>query len=525
MSSATPAANKRLAGDAALLAVAALLVQGAAIVSTVALARILPLGEFGAYQQLLLVYGIVSPLLFGGIPAALTYYLARARTDEERRGWVFDGTISLAVLGAIFALLLVALRHPLADSLNGGPRLSDALALLAPFAVLTFVAATMPNTLIPSGRAHLSALLSALSAVVYVSCVLSAAVIESDVRALALAMGASAAFSAALAVGAVGRVVGYRVRWRGLAARSVKFLGYGFPLALAGLAGLLGFQFDRLVVSANFSARVFAVYAVGAVELPLTTIVQQSVNSVLLPELAIRHRDGDLYGVGELWREAIRKSSLIILPLFVVSFLLAGDLLPVVFGAPFGGSVAIFRIYLLLMPLRVATYGIIPMAIGRTGVNFGAAAVTLGANAVLAIALVGPLGLKGPAWATVIATTLSVVYYLVRLREILGLGISALLPWRVLALNLAVSVAASVPLLAIAQLDLAPALHLILGGLMYVITAVWALRITRRITDEDWARLLGTIRGFLRRHQGHEEDRSPAASSTDARSPVSLRRE
>src|SRR5690349_12749368 len=104
MLSGAPAAGKRLAGDAAVLALAASLTQGAGIASTIVLARVLPIAEFGSYQQLLLLYGIVSPLLFGGVPAALTYYLARARSDDERRRWAFDGTVALGALGALFGL-------------------------------------------------------------------------------------------------------------------------------------------------------------------------------------------------------------------------------------------------------------------------------------------------------------------------------------------------------------------------------------------------------------------------------------
>jgi O-antigen/teichoic acid export membrane protein len=494
MSTTPPAAPRRLAGDAAVLAAVALLTQAAGILGTIALARLLPLAEFGLYQQLLLLYGLAAPLLFGGIPAALSYYLSRAETDEERRGWTFDATVALAALGLVFAGLLVLLRNPLAQILHEEGRLATAIALLAPYALTTFIAASLPNALIPTGRARLSALLSAASAVVYLSVVITTAALEPDVRALALAMGVSGTFSAVVALVAIGRVVGYRVRWHGLPRRARGFLAYGLPLALTALAGLLGFQFDRLVVAARFEPEVFAIYAVGAVELPVASIVAQSVNSVLLPRLAVLHRDGDLVGLGALWREAIRKTALILLPLFVVCMIVADDLVRVAFGARFDESAEIFRIYLLLMPLRVATYGLIPMAIGRTRVNLSASFVVLGANVVLALALVGPLGLKGPAIATVIATALTVGYYLLRLRGLLELPVSALFPWRVVASTLAVSALAAVPVLPLMALDVPPVVRLVLVSGSYLGLAVLALRVSRRITDDDWNRLLSVLR-------------------------------
>lgn len=493
MAAAAPGPMKNLARDATVLAVAAVLTQGAGMVATIVLAHLLSLGEFGHFQQLLLLYGIVAPLLYGGIPAALTYELARARGDEERRAAVFVATVALGGLGAMFAVLLVVLREPLAAVLQQKGELSTAIALLAPYALLTFIAATMSNALIPVNRARLSALLSAASALVYVVCVIGAAMIAGDVEGLALGMGLSSAFSATVAVVAIRRTIGYRIEWDGLLTRIRRFLAYGIPLALTGLAGLLGFQFDRLVVTHQFSADLFAIYAVGAVELPISMIVQQSVNSVLLPELALMFRDGNTAGMAALWRETIRKTSLVLLPVFVLCMVFADDLMRVAFGARFDRSVEIFRIYLLLMPLRVATYGLIPMAIGRTRINMVASLVVLGSNVVLAIALVGPLGLNGPAWASVIATVLTVTYYLLRLRQPLSLPISSLMPWRLLAGNLLVAAVAVAPVALIHMTDLPSGVRLGVGTLLYAVLVVPALRLTRRITDEDWRRVVALL--------------------------------
>ena len=443
------------------------------------------------FQQLLLLYGLAAPLLFGGIPAALTYFLARARTPEERSGWVFDATVVLAALGGLFGVLLVVLRNPLAELLGEDGHFATALALLAPYAVGSFIAAVLPNALIPLGRARLSAALSALSAAVYLVCVIAAAVLEEDVRALAIAMGITGAFSAIVAVVTIARVVRYRRRWRGLPHRSRRFLAYGVPLALTGIAGLLGFQFDRLVVSAQFSPEVFAIYAVGAVELPVATIIAQSVNSVLLPELARLFRDGDLPGLGALWRETIRKTALILLPLFVICMVLADDLMQRRVRA----QVRRERGHLPHLPaadavarrhVRADPDGDRPHARELVGL-----VVVLGANVVLALALVGPLGIKGPALATVIATALTVAYYLVRLRGLLALPISVLFPWATVAKTLAVAGLSAVPVLPLLAVDMPHALRLVLVGAAYTVSAVVALRLTRRITDEDWARLRG----------------------------------
>ena len=172
-------------------------------------------------------------------------------------------------------------------------------------------------------------------------------------------------------------------------------------------------------------------------------IIQQSVNSLLLPELTRRYRDGDLPGVHDLWREAVRKTSLVLMPIFVFALLFAADIIAVLYGPRYGESTDLLRVYLLLMPIRVATYGLIPMAIGRPRINVAASIVYLGSNAVLALALVGPLGLVGPAIATVLADIVIVSFYLIRLRSILDSPISVLFPWGLVATNLGLSTVAS----------------------------------------------------------------------------------
>jgi O-antigen/teichoic acid export membrane protein len=501
MPSAAPRGG-RLASDAAILAVAALLTQGAGIISTIALARLLPLRDFGLYQELLLLYGLLAPLLFGGVPAALSYYVARARTEEDRAGWTFDGVMALTALGVLFAALLVLLRGPLSELLHERGRLTTAIALIGPYVVFAFAGAAVPNALVATGRARASALISAFAALVHVALLIGAAAVFEDVRALALAMGVSALVGAAVGLVVAARLIGFRPRLRGLPARSLQLGAYGLPLALTGLAGMLGFQFDRVVISQRFSPEVFAIYAVGAVELPLAAIVQQSVNSVLLPELARLHRDGDLSGMAALWRRTIAKVALILLPVFVLAMVVADDLLRVAFGGRFAESVDVFRIYLLLMPLRVATFGLLPMAIGRTGINLSAALIVLGSNVVLALALVGPLGIEGPALATVIATTLAAAYYLVRLRGLLGLPVRDLFPWRRLTEILAIAALVAVPLWPLAQADLPRAVRLVLVSALYAPLALAALRLTRRIEDGDWERLMAQLRRLRPRARG-----------------------
>ncbi len=266
---------------------------------------------------------------------------------------------------------------------------------------------------------------------------------------------------------------------------------------------MFAFQFDRLVVSRNFTPALYAVYAIGAVELPLSVIVQQAVNAVLVPAMTRHYAAGDMPGLTALWKRAIRRTSLVLLPTFVFFMLTAEETVRILYGAAYHESAVVFRIYLCLVPLRVATYGIITQAIGKTRVNLSASLVLLAVNAVLVLALVGPLGLPGPAVATVLATFITAGYYLIRLRGILNLRLRVLFPVRLVLANLLISAVAGAPVALLLALGVRGFLQLVVAAVVYVPCYVGLLLVAKRLDHteiEFGRRVLGSLLRPLPRH-------------------------
>jgi len=275
-------------------------------------------------------------------------------------------------------------------------------------------------------------------------------------------------------------------------------LSYGLPLAATGLAGTLGYQFDRIVVGASFPPSEFAVYALGAVEIPLGLLIAAAVTNVLVPRLTMLWRDGDTAGVVALWREAMRKTSLVLLPMFAFMMAMSADLVRLLYGPGYSESVDVFRIYLLLMPLRITTWGLIPQAVGQTRINLWASIVILASNVVVAVTLVGPLGLIGPALAAPIAGVMGAFFYLVRLRSIAGLRVRDILPIRTLLGTLAVSVTAALPLIALHQIAMPLTVRLAVAVVVYALAAGLGLRLSGRMTNDDCRRIRALLPGRFR---------------------------
>jgi O-antigen/teichoic acid export membrane protein len=492
--STPPPPRRSLTRQTAAIFVGGLVAQASSVVLLAGLTRLVSKDELGAYQQLTLLYGIVSPLLVAGIPTALLYFIPRSQEPAEVRSWVGTAYVVLGTLGLLFSITTALARIPIAEAL-GNAHLAPVLLVYSPFPGLAFVASVLSPALVALGRAALATAVGVSGSILTVTCVLTAVAVQPEAKYIAGGLVIGQACFTVLSLIAVSRVIGIEFPRHGIRIRGLHLLNFGVPLALTGLAGMLAFQFDRLVVSRDFSPALYAVYSVGAVELPISVLVQQAVNSTLMPALTRHYLAGDVAGMAALWRRAVRRTSLVLLPTFVFFMLTAPAAVRLLYGASYSESTVMFRIYLFLVPLRVATYGLITQAIGRTRINLTGSFVFLGSNAILVLALVGPMGLPGPAVATVAATMGLACYYLLRLRRVLDLTVRALFPWRALAANMTVSVVAALPGALLILLGLDGLIQLPVVGVLYPPCYLGLLLATGRLDETELQAVRRIARG------------------------------
>ena len=485
--SAAPGPRRRsLTADAAGLALGSMVAQGALVLNLSVLARIVPKTQIATYQQLTLLYSIVSPLFLGGIPAALLYFIPRARDAEERGRWIVRAYLVLAAMGGMAVVGAFSLRGVLATAFTN-PGLKGALALYAPFLCCAFVFAVGPPALVAGGRPRPAAVLNAaLGVCIFVASVI-AAVISPTGSSIALGLTIAGAGAAVCSFVVVSRVMSLRAHDSARFAGMHKLLGYGLPLALTGVAGTLGFQLDRVVVGSSFPPATFAIYALGAVEIPIGLLIGQAVTNVLIPVMTLRWRDGDRAGMVAVWQAAMCKTAAVLFPLFTFFLAMSADVVRTLYGSGYSASVPVFRIYLFLVPMRIATWGLIPQAIGRTRINLAASVVILISNAVVAISLVHPLGIEGAALAGPISIVIAAVYYLARLRAVTGFGVRQLVPFVALAKTFLIAVICALPLLLLEQVGSPSAARLAGGSVVFGILVIPALRLAGQISDADWA--------------------------------------
>ena len=378
------------------------IVQGASILTNILLARWLPQFEYGSYRQLFLLNQLLWAIGFSAIPTALMYFASRVDGAAAVAAVIRKHLALVAVIAVVPAGILALLPAAVA-ALFDNPSLEGLLPLFAPYPAAYMFHSLVATVLVTLGRtARLPIYMSAIALLNSVA-VLLTAYLTADLRlviaaaSLAAVLGAGGALALMLALSRGAGVAGVRIR---------EIAVYAVPLLLASGISVLGLRFDQFAVAHALGTAMFAVYAVGALELPLYSLLKSGSTAALMPEIAAAVRVHDWSAVLSVWHDLMRKNAALVLPLSAALVVFAEDFITVLFGEAYRPAAPVFAIFSLLGPVRTVTFGLILRALGRTSLDFAAAAAFL-----LFVALaIGPAirlaGLMGAAITVVSATAL-----------------------------------------------------------------------------------------------------------------------
>ena len=236
-------------------------------------------------------------------------------------------------------------------------------------------------------------------------------------------------------------------------------LVYSLPLAGALGVGLIGRQLDKWIISIFFSPEQYAIFNNGAMELPLVGVLAGGLAAAILPDMvkfASDNRSDDAIG---LWQRTSRVCALVMFPAFILSLLLAPELIVLMFSTKYTQSTYPFIVYLFVLPIRVVVFNSLLRAFSYTAPIIIGAILAIAVNAVLGIGFVklaglGMAGFLAPAVASVISQYLSAWYLLYAIKKISGVSIAEILPWNELVRLLLLASAAAVPVIPMLWMNL-----------------------------------------------------------------------
>jgi O-antigen/teichoic acid export membrane protein len=175
---------------------------------------------------------------------------------------------------------------------------------------------------------------------------------------------------------------------------------------------LLAANLDKLIVMGFLSASSFAIYAIGALTMPLLPTLRAALVNTLVPEVADKYHETGKVPTESLhaWRRAIQLTALIIIPAFIFLEIFSHELIVGLYTIKYAESVPVFRAYLLLVPSYLLSFGIFFQGTGHTKPILISSIVFLITNVVLSLVLFRFLGMVGPAIGMVVANFIGAGY-------------------------------------------------------------------------------------------------------------------
>ena len=373
-----------------------------AVALPLVLVRQLSLHDYGLYKQIFLVVGTAVTLLPLGFATTAGYFLPRA--PERGPTLVLNIVVLHALVGGL-AWGALFFAPGLLGALFHDATLVEYAPLTAWVVLFWVVSSALEPIVVANQEASLAATLIAVRQLAKTVLTLLAAVWMPGLHALLYVAVAHGVADIALLAGYLVRRFGrfWRQFDRGLLRSQ---LAYALPHGFAVLLWFVQADLHQYVVASRYDPTVYALYAVGCFQLPLTAIMSESVSSVLIPRVSRLQLEGRRREILVLTTQMVTRLAVALVPLYVFLLVTGREFIAAVFTAQYEGSWAVFAVNLSLIPLSLMATACDPVIRGYAEQRYFLIKLRVALSVILALAL-GAF-VAGP-WGPVVAVTTVVV--------------------------------------------------------------------------------------------------------------------
>jgi O-antigen/teichoic acid export membrane protein len=259
-------------------------------------------------------------------------------------------------------------------------------------------------------------------------------------------------------------------------------LTYALPFTMYVLVHIMQENFHQYAVSYHFDAATFAIYAVGCLQIPLVDLVATSTTNVMMVQMAEVIHAGRGHAVVALWHDTIRKLALVFFPLLGLLLVNAREFIVFVFTESYLASTPIFMVGSLSILLLVFPIDGALRVYAQTRFLFVLNLIRL---LIIVAFILSTLHLVGAVLITVLAAAIGKGLGLARIKSLMAVGLTDLLPWRSLATIGGVAAVAGLFALAVKSGSGLPTLPLLVTTSLVYTASYLALAIGFRLLHES----------------------------------------
>lgn len=407
------------------------------MVVTMLLSRFRTLEEYGTYSQILIVINLTTTIFMFGLPSTINYFIARAESQLEKKHFLSVYYTLSTILGAIIAIILT-LSIDLIELYFSNPLISKFLYFLALIPWARILSSAIDHLLIVYNKTKLLLTYRVLNSISILTVVILTQVFAKPFSFYMLLYTiVNAIFALSVYFISSKIVKGISISFDLAIIKNI--FHYSLPIGIASVLGTITLELDKLFISKVMDVEALAIYTNAAKELPIT-IISASLTAVLMPHIVVLLKNNRKKDAVELWNSAILIAFTINCLFVFIIFQFSKEVITVLYSSKYILGDSVFRIYTLVLLLRITYFGMILNATGNTKLILYSSFASLILNLVLNIVFFNLFGFIGPAIATFIATLAINLFQLLFTCRLLEIGITQIFPWRdllkIFALNL-----------------------------------------------------------------------------------------
>jgi len=204
---------------------------------------------------------------------------------------------------------------------------------------------------------------------------------------------------------------------------------FALPLGATIIVSVLNRSLDKWLVAALYPARL-GEYAIAAQELPIINILPVAGGAAIAVSLVHHLARGEHPTALKVWIEQSIRLTYVLVPAVAILIICSPEIIELMFGRQYRSGAPILVIFTVILLHRVAEYGVVLRAAGRTRELLIASLVLLVANAVAASVLILIFGPIGAAIGTLIANVVAWLWVLKQVAVVLESSIKQVFPWK-----------------------------------------------------------------------------------------------
>jgi O-antigen/teichoic acid export membrane protein len=426
--SVTPASVRPGIGkQASIVVIGDALNFASGIVSAMILARVLPVETMGTYRQIIYLGPMMVSMAELGLSA--TIYRFWNALDPQRRIVYVKILVMSSLVLSLLASGTLAMLAPVFSQWYQNPGLKMALLISAPYPLASIPLMLLRPALLSQGRAVTGTclegafgLLSTLSLIIplFLGLSLTSALIIWMIVSLLRLLVIPVIFK---------EYLWHPGPWwsYGLVREVWKYL---WPIQVGQIPAYVTQYLDKIAMSVFLTTQGFAIYSLGAREIPFVGAIGYSVASVLIPHLVEDVQANRQDQINRRWRLACQRTAMSTYLIGAFCVWYAVPLMQLLFSKAYSESSVPFRVFAALTFLRVVEYASLAKALGRTDLIMHSAFIGSGAVLLLAFPLAWAWGPFGMALAVCSGSLFVAGYYLFQYQKILQSHLKDFFPWQ-----------------------------------------------------------------------------------------------